>query len=423
MVSHLCLFEDIHYARLLPLVYFRPVYNLRCGILSLKEKILRLFPKSELTLHCRSYLAEYMRLRNPGLRVNELKSSEYLLINGRVVADDRLAKQITSNGGKEMVFVHGDQIVAARVSGKSLRRMKEQMGDLFSLSVFDGLPHIEVDCDMVSYPWDLIKRNGEELRRDFTNLIKGKNRRMIRGSVHKNTHLLNKREIFIDEGAVVKPGVVLDAEEGPIYIGRKAKIFPQAAIIGPVYVGDESWIKVGAQIYEDTSIGRLCKVGGEVEGSIIHGFSNKQHGGFLGHAYIGAWVNLGADTNNSDLKNNYGTVKVTVGNEQIDTGMQFVGLTMGDHSKSAINSMFNTGTVVGVSSNIFGWGFPPKYVPSFSWGTAGETFTTYSIDRAIDVARRVMARRKIELTPAEDRLFRKIFELTAEERRKRGMPN
>ncbi len=423
MASHLCLFEDIHYTRLMPLTYFRPVYNLRCGMLSLKEKILRLFPKAELTLHTRNYLAEYMRLRNPGIKVNELKAAEYLLINGRVLADDRLVKQVTSHHGKDIVFVHGDQIVAARVSGTNLKRVKGLMGGLFSLSDFDGIPHTEVDCEMISYPWDLVKKNGEELRRDFAYMTKGKTRQMIRGTVDRNAHLMKKSNIFIDEGAVVKPGVVLDAEDGPIYIGRKAKIFPQATIIGPVYVGDESWIKVGAQIYEDTSIGRVCKVGGEVEGSIFHGYSNKQHGGFLGHAYIGTWVNIGADTNNSDLKNNYGTVKVTIGNEQIDTGMQFVGLTMGDHSKSAINSMFNTGTVVGVSSNVFGAGFPPKYVPSFSWGAAGETMTTYSIDRAIDVARRVMARRKIELTTAEDRLFRKIFDLTTEERRRRGMPS
>ena len=225
-----------------------------------------------------------------------------------------------------------------------------------------------------------------------------------------------------DTGAFIVSGAVLDASDGPIYIGRKVRIFPQSTIIGPVCVWDASWIKVGAQIYENTTIGPVCKVGGEVEESIIHGYSNKQHAGFLGHAYLGTWVNLGAGTNNSDLKNNYGTVKVTLGEKQIDTGLQFVGLTMGDHSKSAINSMFNTGTVVGVCSNIFGFGFPPKYVPSFSWGAAGETFTTYGIEKAIDVARRVMARRSIELTATEATLFRRVFDLTSDERRRRGMP-
>ncbi|MBI3004934.1 MAG: transferase, partial [Ignavibacteriales bacterium] len=217
-------------------------------------------------------------------------------------------------------------------------------------------------------------------------------------------------------------GVVIDTEDGPVIIGKNVKVFPNATIIGPVFIGDNSWIKVGAQIYENTSIGPVCKVGGEVEETIIHSYSNKQHAGFLGHSYIAPWVNLGADTNNSDLKNNYGNVKVYVNGQQVDTGLQFVGLTMGDHSKAAINSMFNTGTVVGVCSNIFGFGFPPKYVPSFSWGAAGETFTTFSIDKAIEVARRVMARRKIELTATEEKLFRKIFELTSDDRKKRGMP-
>jgi UDP-N-acetylglucosamine diphosphorylase/glucosamine-1-phosphate N-acetyltransferase len=180
-------------------------------------------------------------------------------------------------------------------------------------------------------------------------------------------------------------------------------------------------VKANSTIYENTSIGPVCKVGGEIEGSIIHGYSNKQHSGFLGHSYLGAWVNLGAGTNTSDLKNNYSSVKVHLGSEEIDTGLQFVGLTMGDHSKSAINSVFNTGTIVGVSSNIAGTGFPPKFVPSFSWSAPGETFTTYKVDRAIDVARKVMARRKVEFTKVDETLFRTIFEMTSEERRKRGM--
>jgi UDP-N-acetylglucosamine diphosphorylase/glucosamine-1-phosphate N-acetyltransferase len=174
-------------------------------------------------------------------------------------------------------------------------------------------------------------------------------------------------------------------------------------------------IKVGAKIYENTSIGPVCKVGGEVEGSVIHSFSNKQHDGFLGHAYLGMWVNLGADTNNSDLKNNYGSVKLVIDGETVDSGSTFMGLVMGDHSKSAINSMFNTGTVVGVSSNVFGSGFPPKSVPSFTWGGA-EGLKTYELERALEVARRVMGRRKMVLSPAEEKVLRVVFDLTKKER-------
>jgi len=229
--------------------------------------------------------------------------------------------------------------------------------------------------------------------------------------------IVKKKNIFIGEGAKIKPGVVLDAEGGPIYIGKNVTVFPNAVIEGPAFVGNNSSIKIGAKIYENTSIGEVCKVGGEVEDSIIHSYSNKQHDGFLGHSYLGMWVNLGADTNNSDLKNNYGNVRVTINGEQVDSGSMFVGLTMGDHSKSAINTMFNSGTIVGVSSNIFGAGFHHKYIPSFSWG-GSETMETYDVERSIDVAKRVMARRKIEMTGAEEKLFRTIFDLTKEERKK-----
>ncbi len=421
MAMTICLFEDDFASRLLPLVYFRAVYNLKCGILSLKEKIVGEFPRANVILHCRGYLEEHVRARNPQAHVNEVPSGDTLFLNGRVLMNSPLAKRLSAGKG-DQVFTAGGELVAARVSARSISRLLGKMKDPISANVFDGFQSSSVDATMISYPWDLVKHNGDELVKDFGRLMKRNKGKRIRGEVSKGAHILGRSDIYVGEGARISPGVVLDAEEGPIYIGKQAKIFPQATIIGPAAVGEKSWIKVGAQIYEHTSIGSLCKVGGEVEGTIIHGYSNKQHGGFLGHAYVGAWVNLGADTNNSDLKNNYGTVRVTMGDRQIDTGMQFVGLTMGDHSKSAINSMFNTGTVVGVSSNIFGYGFPPKYVPSFSWGAAGETFTTFSVDKAIEVAKRVMLRRGITLGAVEDRLFRTIFELTSDERRRRGMP-
>lgn len=421
MAVNICLFEDTSATRLLPLVYFRPVYNLKCGILSLREKAERLLPRSNLILHCRSYLAEHMRIRNPKLSVNVLPSGDTLFVNGRTILDENLVHELSRERG-DRVFQNGDDVVAAHVQAGTLARMQQGFNDALQPEYFSGLPRTNVEARVIAYPWDLVRHNGDELVRDFGRLMKTVKGKRIRGTISKGAFTEGRNNIFIGEGATIKPGVVLDAKEGPIYIGKKARIFPNACIIGPSSVGEQSWIKVGAQIYENTSIGPLSKVGGEVEGTIIHGYSNKQHGGFLGHAYLGAWINLGADTNNSDLKNNYGTVRVTVGNEQIDTGMQFFGLTMGDHSKSAINSMFNTGTVVGVSSNIFGSGFPPKYVPSFSWGAAGETFTTFSVDKAIEVARRVMSRRKVDLTAAEERLFRKIFELTSAERRRQGMP-
>lgn len=422
MVDTICLFEGIYYTRLLPLVYFRPIYDLRCGILTIKEKIQLSYPDVPIALHCRSYLADALAEKSPNNTVNELGKDvkSCLFINGRVLTDEKFAEKIPLKG-QDTLYVDGDTIIAARVSGSNLDNLRRVMNDVFTISDFSGLIKKEVEVKYVTYPWDLVAANGDEIKKDFERLV-DRSKEMIKGKVYDGVNMVEKDNIFIGEGAKVKPGVVLDAEEGPIYIGKGAKIFPNSVIEGPCFIGEKSQIKVGAKIYENTSIGEVCKVGGEVEESIIHSYSNKQHDGFLGHAYLGSWVNLGADTNNSDLKNNYGSVKVIINDEQVDSGSMFVGLTMGDHSKSSINTMFNTGTVVGVSSNVFGSGFPPKYVPSFSWG-GSDAITTYDLERGMDVAKRVMARRNIELTDADERVFRKVFDLTKEERRKRGMPN
>lgn len=418
----ICIFEGIHYARLLPLVYTRPVYDLRVGITLLKEKVIRLFPEAKVTLHCRSYLAEVMKEKYPQYRINEIDEDEpCLFVNGRVLVEDDFLSQIDLSDPNDVLYVNGEYIIAAKVSGSKLAEMKNCLNGLFTFSDFDGLVKKRVDVKVINYMWDAIHYNASAIKQDFNFIVKDKKEKIL-GKVYEGAHLVNKDQIFIDEGAVVKPGVVLDAEDGPIYIGKNAKIFPNAVIIGPCYVGDNSAIKAGAKIYEGTSIGEVCKIGGEVEECIIHSYSNKQHEGFLGHAYLGQWVNLGADTNNSDLKNNYGSVRVYINDELVDSGSMFVGLTMGDHSKSGINSMFNTGTVVGVGCNIYGAGLPPKYIPSFCWGGA-EMMTTYDIEKSLEVARRVMARRKMNLSAAEEKLLRKVFDLTRDERRKRGMPN
>ncbi len=238
---------------------------------------------------------------------------------------------------------------------------------------------------------------------------------MARTKERTGVYLMSSDNIWIADSARIDPGVVIDAQNGPVYIDENAHIFPQATIIGPAYIGRNCHIKIGAKIYEGTSLGEECKVGGEVKSSIIHSFSNKQHDGFLGHAYLGQWVNLGADTNNSNLKNNYGAVRVHVNGKEIDSGSTFVGLTMGDHSKCAINTMFNTGTVAGIMCNIYGADFPPKWIPSFSWGGSGG-FTEHDVDRALTVARKVMERRGVTLGQAEEKLIREVFKKTKGER-------
>lgn len=418
MTVAICIFEDTQYNKLHPISYTRPVYDLRCGITTLREKICRAYPRVKVALHCRRYLSDVVKRDNPDTSVNGIQADSCLFINGRAIADDKFAAKIPLKG-TDATYVKDDTVVAARVSGSKLEALKQRLNDVLTVEDFRGLEKKDVEVGVITYPWDLIKHNGEQIAADFKVLV-GKKKVRIKGKVYRGVHLLNEKNIFIDEGAKVKPGVVLDAENGPIYIGKNATIFPNATIEGPAFVGNNSLIKIGAKIYENTSVGEMCKVGGEVEASIIHSYSNKQHDGFLGHSYLGMWVNLGADTNNSDLKNNYGSVKVYINGEVVDSGSMFVGLTMGDHSKSGINTMFNTGTVVGVSCNVYGADFPPKHIPSFSWGGA-ESLTTYDLGRALEVARRVMQRRKIEMAEIDEKLFAKVFELTQEERKKVGI--
>ena len=414
--TQICIFEDNFSLRLLPLVYFRPVYKLKCGAFSLLERIELSYSRAPVTLHCRSYLADIMRERNPKTSVNVFSAKSYLFLNGRIIAGSNLAKAIPLEGPSDIIYTKGDVVVAARISGTRLARFASRIPDLIKLTDFDGTPRKEIEIPMISYPWDLISQNGVQIRADWPALLKSVKGKKMRATVHSGVHLLNRKDIIIGQGSVVKPGVVIDAEEGPVYIGKNVTIMPQATIIGPVFIGEGSTIKVGAKIYEDTTIGPMCKVGGEVEASIIHGYSNKQHDGFLGHSYIGAWVNLGAGTTNSDLKNNYGTVRVVINGETVDSGLQFVGVMIGDHTKTAIQSVLNTGTVIGVASNIFGSGIPPKFVPSFSWGAAGSSRTTHDCERAVESAQRAMARRKVKFSGADAALFRKVFKLTEDER-------
>jgi UDP-N-acetylglucosamine diphosphorylase/glucosamine-1-phosphate N-acetyltransferase len=265
----------------------------------------------------------------------------------------------------------------------------------------------KVPFRLINYPWDLIDSNGKEITHDCQ--ISGDLGKLM-GRRDPGIHIMGKENVFIADSARIMPGVVIDAESGPVWIDDHAQIMPQAVLEGPLAVGANSIIKVGAKIYENTTIGPVCKVGGEVEESIFQSYSNKQHDGFLGHSYLGSWINLGADTNNSDLKNNYSSISVILNKKKIETGKRFLGAIIGDYSKTAINTMINTGSIIGVCCNLFGAGFPPKNTPSFSWG--GNTgFQDYDFDKAVEVARIVMERRNITFTENHLKLFHAVREL------------
>lgn len=409
----LMVFEDAGYSNLQPLSYTRPVYDLKCGATSLLDKILRAYGVKGCCVHTRGYLTALVALQKPGMNVNKTCDDDVLLVNGRILADADLAKKIPMDG-PETLFTNADgTMVAARISKAKAKELFASSPDtLCGKCVGAGLPTQTVEVELINFPWDLVHKNGKAIAADFKAMAKPG---VLEGKVYDGVHILAKENVYIAPGATVKPGVVLDAEEGPIFIDADAKIFPNAVIEGPTYIGKKTAIKIGAKIYEGTSIGEVCKVGGEVEESIIHSYSNKQHEGFLGHAYLGMWVNLGADTNNSDLKNDYGNVKVMVNGKEVNSGSMFVGSTIGDHTKTGINSMLNTGTVLGVGCNIYGAGLPPKYVPSFCWGGA-DGLVEYRVDKFLQVAERVIARRKLELSDVEKAMLTKVFELTANER-------
>ncbi|MCW8805875.1 MAG: GlmU family protein [Ignavibacteriaceae bacterium] len=412
----ICIFEDEQYLNFEPLIYSRPVFDLVCGMTTLKEKIIRAFPKEKFVLKCRNYLEPFVKTENPKLKVNQLDKDNYLFVNGRIIAPANLKNLLKIKANEEKVFVSNGIVVAANLSQKRVELLELDETEVIDTKLFSSLPTEEIDVECANYLWDLVYLNGKEIQNDFKIYTKGKS------SVKKKytgVNFVNKKNIFIGKNVDIKPGVVLDASTGPIFIEKNVTIFPNAVIQGPFYIGESSKIKSCATIYPNVSIGKVCKVGGEVEDTIIHPYSNKQHSGFLGHSYLGSWINLGADTNNSDLQNNYGSIKVQVNGRHIDSGKQFVGLMMGDHSKTAINTMFNTGTVVGFSSNVYGAGFPPKYIVSFGWGGT-ESMKEYKLLKAIETAKAVFARRDKNFEKDDVELFETIFNLTKEDRRKRG---
>ncbi|MCP4724581.1 MAG: transferase [bacterium] len=407
----LCIYEDQGYSSLYPTTNLRPVYDLRCGFSSLKEKIISYHPDLPVTLHCRETISSLVA-ENSMYPVNKFDNDDHLFVNGRVLYNSESAEKIDLSK-KDCLYCSADIAAAAVISAENMHRISDSANTPLQLKeIFPEFTSIEVDADLIDYPWDLIYKNADAIVDDFRT---GVSEPVIKGRIDKGVYFVNDADIHISETAVIKPGVVIDAEEGPVYIDDDVVIMPNAVILGPAYIGKHTLIKAGARISGGTSIGDTCKVGGEIDSTIIQGNTNKQHDGFLGHSYLGEWVNIGADTNNSDLKNNYGTIKVRLNGSQVDTGKIFLGLIMGDHSKTGINTMFNAGTIVGSFCNIFGCGFPPKYIPSFTWGGAG-SYEEYDLNKALSTAKIVMSRRNFELSEQLECLVSRLHKNTADER-------
>ena len=368
---------------LLPITFAKPIGAIRVGILTIKEKWEYYLPHAHVSFQTQDYLQEKFPL-------NHLDDNWY--INGAVCPNIELAQEITALRSNQKLM-SGETMIAAR-------------GNALSSDAKEALA-LKTPIRMLQYPWDIFAMNGLELRSDFALVTKGRVSQSI-DDIH--TKVYGLENIFIEESASIK-AAILNAEEGPIYIGKNTQIHEGAIVKGACSLGEESHLNMGSKLRGDNTIGPHCKVGGEVSNSVFQGYSSKGHDGFMGNSVIGEWCNLGADTNTSNLKNNYSEVEVYnyLEGKAIKTGRQFCGLIMGDHSKAGINTMFNTGSVVGFCANIFGAGFPPKFVPSFTWCDNDNISSNYQLDKALDTAQRVYARRNKELTEIDKKIFKNIY--------------
>ncbi|MCD4828232.1 MAG: hypothetical protein K8R90_02215 [Candidatus Cloacimonetes bacterium] len=402
------IFDDAGWFRFFPLTMTRSTGDLRCGALKLRQKIQAALGIEQTAVLVHQPLQALYRERHPDWSVNLLPAGDALLVNSRLRLSEPLIATIEALS-PGVALLHEQNILAARLTTESAEL---DAGELIPL--LDGLGCIEWDGEQPLWErlWDLVLANGEQIAADFADFFYDSESQF---DTELGVTVLNPENIWVGEGVVLKPGVVIDAGEGPVIIDEGAHVGANAVIEGPVFIGKGSTIKPGAKILCNTSIGPVCKVGGEVEDTIFQAYSNKQHDGFLGHAYVGEWVNLGADTNNSDLKNNYKPVKVhcydTGG--KVDSGSLFVGAALGDHVKVGINCSLNTGVVVGVGSNLYGPRLIRDFIPGFRWGEAGE-LVSYRLDKFLETAATVKARRKLTLSAVEKELYRQIAELESD---------
>lgn len=403
-MKNIILFDPDTRDQFLPLTYTRPVAELRIGILTIREKWERLL------IGTASYITQdYLSEKYP-IHI----ADDNFVVNGSVLPNDALCQLIETLNNNEALTKDGE-LVAARLDRLQFRRLMTET-DIEELAGFE----LEgVSYTTLNHVWDIFKYNAEALKQDFALVT---NDRQSAPLSNSNRVIGDASKIFLEHGAVVECAI-LNTTNGPIYVGKNAEIMEGSIIRGGLAMGEGSVLKMGAKIYGATTLGPHCKVGGEVNNSVLIGYSSKAHEGYLGNSVLGEWCNLGADTNTSNLKNTYEDVKLWNYPKQsfVKTGMQFLGLIMGDHSKCAINTMFNTGTVVGVSANVFGAGFPRNFIPSYSWGGGSSAYETYDFKKAMLVAERVLERRQLTLSEGDRAILKYIYDYAAQFRSWEGL--
>jgi UDP-N-acetylglucosamine diphosphorylase/glucosamine-1-phosphate N-acetyltransferase len=446
----LCIFEDERFPGFFPLSLGRPVFDIGIGTQSLRGRLVDELNPESLVLLCRPYLAavleeEESREGTRAVQVNKLPAGEILFLNGRLLSYESELSDLCSALKRDSVLQKKGIVVAARLSGDRAASLAAYIGGLISdenvekaireikrLSAADGekarddgeekrdatrskalgawaqengVELQETGVRLLSHYWQLIGENRNCIVDDFK-------KNPLRGTapeteLFKGVELINENDIVIGSGVEVRSGTVLDASEGAIIIANNAKVEPNAIIYGPCAIGEGSIVRGGAKLGHGTTLGKKCRIGGEVEECIFAACSNKQHEGFMGHSYVGSWVNIGAGSCTSDLKNNYGLVKAWSAGRMRETGRRFLGATIGDHSKIAIGSRLNTGTVIGFNANVLSVGFPPRFVPSFSWRLEPEP-ARCELAAAVETARIMMDRRNAVFTAAHGELFKAL---------------
>lgn len=386
------LFDGPSRNNLLPLTFTRPVADIRVGILTIREKW-----ETYLDTTTTTVTEDYLSDKYPMVEMDE-----NVMINASYLPNLELVEMVKDLKENQAIF-KGEDVIAF------FSKETQENVDFETYEAFE----YNGESIKIENTWDIFSKNGEAIQDDFNFLTENRKSQPIPSS----NNVIESENIFLEEGAKLE-FVTLNASSGPIYIGKNTEIMEGSIIRGPFALCEGGVVKIGAKIYGPTTVGPFSKIGGEVNNSVLFGYSNKGHDGFLGNSVLGEWCNLGADTNTSNLKNNYAEVRLW--NYQSEsfakTGLQFCGLIMGDHSKCGINTMFNTGTVVGVSANIFGSGFPRNFVPSFSWG-GSSGFTTYLTKKAFEVAEKVMDRRHVAFTEQDKAILEQVFEETKKYRR------
>ncbi len=386
------LFDGPARNQLLPFTYTRPVADIRVGILTIREKWEKFlgFTTSTIT-------EEYLSKRFPMVELEQ-----NIMINASFLPNIELVNLIKNLSQNQAIFYKNEVVAFYTID-------KQEVVDFDTYEVIDS----NIDFIKIDNTWDIFSKNNLAIQLDFNLLTEDR----VSQPIPEGVQCVNPENIFIEEGATVLFST-LNASNGPIYIGRDSQIMEGCSVRGPFALCSNATLKMGAKIYGATTIGPYSKVGGEVNNSVIFGFSNKGHDGFLGNSVLGEWCNIGADSNNSNLKNNYAEVRLWNYDEErfSKTGLQFCGLMFGDHSKCGINTMFNTGTVVGVSANIFGGGFPRNFIPSFSWG-GSNGFSTYLTKKAFEVSKVVMSRRGVQFDDIDKEILEHVFEETKKYRK------